>query len=85
VENANISRNFRIKERMSLNIRVEFNNIFNRTQLPGPSTGGNFATAPTKFTSGATAGLYSGGFGTFNVLSGLAGQRTGTFVARFQF
>jgi len=85
VENANISRNFRIKERMSLNIRVEFNNIFNRTQLPGPSTGGNFATAPTKFTSGANAGLYSGGFGTFSVLSGLAGQRTGTFVARFQF
>jgi hypothetical protein len=86
-ENANASRNFRFgKEgRYNLNLRVEFNNIFNRTVLPGPSTGGNFATAPTKSSSGATAGLYSGGFGTFNVLGGLSGQRTGTFVARFQF
>jgi hypothetical protein len=57
-ENANFSRDFRIKERYSLNIRVEFTNIFNRVQLPtaaGAAGGinlGNFAAAPTKFTSG---------------------------------
>jgi hypothetical protein len=84
VENANFSRNFRIKERASLNIRVEFTNIFNRMQLPGPALG-SFASAPTKFTSGANIGLYSGGFGSIVPVNGTAGQRAGTLVARFQF
>ena len=85
-ENANISRNFRFgKEgRFNLNIRAEFNNVFNRTQLPAP-TGGSFSATTQKFTSGPNTGLYSSGFGTFSVLSGTTGQRTGTFVARFQF
>jgi len=34
VENANFSRSFRITERVNLNVRVEFNNVFNRMQLP---------------------------------------------------
>ncbi len=76
-ENVNFSRNFRFKERVTLNVRVEFNNILNRMRLPNPSTAGNFASAPTLFTSGANNGLYSGGFGTMNVLSGTSGQRTG--------
>jgi hypothetical protein len=92
-ENANFSRDFRIKERYSLNIRVEFTNIFNRLRLPTSTTAlgginlGNFATAPTKFTSGANAGLYSGGFGTIvSPLTGsVTGQRAGTLVARFTF
>jgi hypothetical protein len=83
-ENANFSRNFRIKERASLNIRVEFTNIFNRMQLPA-ITLGNFASAPVKFTSGPNAGLYSSGFGTLNPTAGTTGQRTGLLVARFQF
>ena len=85
LENANFSRNFRIKERVNLNVRVEFNNIFNRTQLPNPTVTGNFATAPTKFTSGPQTGLYSGGFGTLSVLSGTTVSRTGTYVARITF
>jgi hypothetical protein len=84
-ENANFSRNFRIKERVSLNVRVEFNNVFNRMRLPNPSVAGNFAVPPTRFNSGASAGLYSGGFGTYSVLGGLLGQRNGTFVARVTF
>ncbi len=84
-ENANFSRNFRLTEKVSLNVRAEFNNVFNRTRLPNPSIAGNFAQAATKFTSGASTGLYSGGFGTYSVLSGLSGQRTGTFVARLTF
>ena len=83
-ENVNFSRNFRFKERVTLNVRVEFNNIMNRMRLPGP-VGGNFATNPTLFTSGANTGLYSGGFGTMSVLSGTSGQRTGTFVGRITF
>ena len=84
-ESVNFSRNFRIKERVTLNVRAEFYNIFNRMRLPNPSTAGNFATPPTRFTTGASTGLYSGGFGTYSVLNGLTGQRTGTVVARVTF
>ena len=91
-ENANFSRSFRFKEHYNLNIRVEFTNIFNRMQWPTSLTAlgginlGNFASAPTKFTSGANAGLYSGGFGTIlTPVNGTTGQRAGTFVARFTF
>jgi hypothetical protein len=89
-ENVNFSRNFKIARegRISLNIRVEFNNIFNRLILPNPvgaTVASSFAAQPTKFTSGQNAGLYSGGFGTFNVLSGVGNQRTGTYVARLTF
>ncbi len=93
VENANFGRNFRIKERYSLNIRVEFTNIFNRLELPtslaapGGVNLGNFAATPTKFQAGANAGKYSGGFGTIlTPLTGaVIGQRAGTLVARFTF
>ncbi|MEO5922327.1 MAG: TonB-dependent receptor [Bryobacteraceae bacterium] len=83
-ESGNFSRNFRIKEKMNLNLRVEFQNVFNRTQFPGISLT-NFQNAPTRFTSGANNGLYSGGFGTIVPTSGTTGQRTGSFVARFTF
>jgi len=86
VENANFSRNFRFgkEARYSLNLRVEFANVFNRTQFPGINLG-NFSTPPTKFTSGANAGLYSGGFGTIVPTSGTTGMRSGTFIGRFTF
>jgi hypothetical protein len=84
-ENANFSRNFSIKEGISLNVRVEFTNILNRTQLPNPSAAGAFATPATKFSSGVNTGLYSGGFGSITPLSGTTGQRAGSFVARVTF
>jgi hypothetical protein len=84
-ESANFGRNFRIKERVNLNLRVEFANVFNRTVLPAISVAGNFSSAPIKFTSGPNTGLYSSGYGTINPTAGTSGYRTGTFVARFQF
>jgi hypothetical protein len=83
-ENANFSRNFRIKEGINFNVRIEFNNVFNRMQLPFPNLG-NFATQPTRFTTGPNAGLYSGGFGTIVPTSGTNGMRTGTLVGRLTF
>jgi len=90
-ENANFSRTFRVKERYTLQVRAEFTNIFNRVQYAIP-TGqttainlGNFATAPTTFTSGPNKGLYSGGFGTITPYAGAVGQRAGTLVARISF
>jgi hypothetical protein len=86
-ENANISRIFRLKERVSLQVRVEFNNIFNRLTLPNPTLG-NYTSAIS-----TSNGLQTGGWGTFN--NGFAGPiqtagvptapRTGLFVARLQF
>jgi hypothetical protein len=90
-ENANFSRNFRIKERYTFQIRAEFTNIFNRMVWPTPLFGttaigvGSFATAPTVFTSGPNKGLYSGGFGTIVPETTASGQRSGTIVARFSF
>jgi hypothetical protein len=83
-ENANFSRTFRIKESITLNIRGEFTNVFNRTRLPQPATSG-FATAPTIQQTGALQGLYSGGFGTIVPTAGTTGMRSGTLVARLQF
>jgi hypothetical protein len=83
-ENANFGRTFRLKERVTLNIRAEFTNVFNRTRLPQPTTSG-FATVPTKQTSGQFIGLYSGGFGTVVPTGGTSGYRTGTLVGRLTF
>ena len=83
-ENFNLSRNFRIKEKVTLHIRAEFQNAFNRTRLPQPSVG-TFTANPTRFTSGSNAGLYSGGFGTIVPTSGTSGARTGTLIARITF
>jgi hypothetical protein len=84
-ESANLSRNFRFKERYTLQIRIEMNNIFNRTLLPQPTSGGaNFAANPT-----AVGGQYTGGFGTFgNLPTGAAAPgpaRSGLLIGRFQF
>jgi hypothetical protein len=84
-ESANLSRNFRFKERYTLQVRVEMNNIFNRTLLPQPTSGlANFAANPT-----ASGGQYTGGFGTFgNLQTGAAAPgapRSGLFIARIQF
>ena len=87
-ESMNLSRNFRFKERYSLQVRLEMNNIFNRMLLPQPTSGGppaaNFSAAPT-----SAGGQFTGGFGTFgNLQTGTAvvgAARSGLFVARFQF
>jgi hypothetical protein len=88
-ESMNFSRNFRFKERVSLNVRVEFQNIFNRMQFPSiTNTNGvipNFSSNATTVPSGANRGLYSGGFGTIVPLSGTSGQRSGSIVARVTF
>ena len=92
-ENLNISRNFRIKEKVTIHIRAEFQNVMNRTRLqtnaatPGNLIGTNgFATPASKFTTGANAGLYSSGFGTISpIANGTPQARTGTLIGRITF
>jgi hypothetical protein len=83
-ENLNLSRNFRLMERVVLHIRVEFQNALNRTRLPQPSVA-TYTATPNRFPTGVNAGLFSGGFGTIVPTSGTAGARTGTMIARITF
>jgi hypothetical protein len=77
-ENLNLARVWR-REGYSVEFRGEFYNVFNRTQLPNPSSSNPLATT----TYGPT-GLLTGGFGYINP-SGVGGERTGQFVIRVKF
>ena len=80
VENLSLGRVFRIKERASLQIRAEFTNVFNRTQMNNPVATNPLATPQTN-----AAGQTTAGFGYINVGSTFAAPRQGQLVARFQF
>ncbi|MEI9814217.1 MAG: carboxypeptidase regulatory-like domain-containing protein [Acidobacteriota bacterium] len=97
-ENANLARNFRMGPdgRYTLQLRVEFTNIFNRTFLPNPYAGVALATNPGNPSTPigvSSDGRYVSGFGTFGNLrnagafnvAGNPAQRQGTFIARFSF
>ena len=81
-----MSRNFRFgpEGRIVLHIRGEFQNVFNRTRLPQPTTNG-YQNNPVTFSSGTNTGLYSSGFGTIVPVSGTNGARTGTLIGRLTF
>jgi hypothetical protein len=94
VENANIGRNFRIKERMNFQIRGEFVNVFNRTLMPGPGT-----SNPQAPVTKNNLGIQTGGFGVINAFfapntapnpptmstNATLQSRQGTLIARFSF
>jgi hypothetical protein len=89
IENLAFGRNNRIKERMSLNVRAEFTNVFNRAIINDP-TSTNPATPQTRVT-GSTQTAAGFGFinnavlnqGTF--ATGGGQPRQGQLVGRFQF
>ncbi len=92
-ENFNIGRVFQIREAMSLSIRAEFVNIFNRTVLPAPSATSPL-TAATCFVSGTTGATtstcpagatYASGYGFEQTAAIAGGTRTGQIVARLRF
>ena len=78
-ESLSLERVFRFREQMSLNIRVEMSNVFNRTRIPMPS---NSMLLPqvTDANGNATSGF---GYATNWINAG--GQRTGQLVMRFNF
>jgi hypothetical protein len=98
-ENFNFGRTFKFgnEGRYGLQIRAEFVNIFNRTQIGNPGT-----SAPGSAPSKNAYGQYSAGFGVVNLAvagprtapsytqNAVVGQlytlpRTGTLIARFTF
>ncbi len=94
-ENFAFGRQFRIKERLTLMVRAEFTNIFNRTYLNNPAisgTGISPQTLPTcKLPTGTNGACNQpgeqivSGFGAINTSTVLYPQRTGQLVARFEF
>ena len=79
-ENMNFGRTFRVRERMSLNVRAEFFNVFNRLYLPVPS-----ASNPAATSTFNKSGVPTAGFGYIINSSSIGGQRNGQLVARFVF
>jgi hypothetical protein len=84
-ENVNFGRNFQIRERMTLSIRAEFFNVFNRVYLPGPGSSNLQSGNPLATPTYTSAGVPTGGFGYITNSNGIGGQRNGQLVARFQF
>ncbi len=79
-ESFNVGRTFRIKESITFNVRAEFSNVFNRTQMNNPSSA-NATTAPAR----NALGVYTNGFGFINTGGTASLPRQGTIVARLQF
>ncbi len=80
VENMSLGRIFRIKERATIQIRAEFTNIFNRTEMSNP-TGTNALATPQYNNLGQT----TAGFGYINTGTTYSAPRQGQLIARFQF
>ena len=86
-ESVSFARNFKFDKegRYNLQVRMEFQNIFNRTFLPVPSVANpNLAIATTPY---AGININNSGFGTIATLNGGVGAqpRAGQLVARFSF
>ena len=86
-ENMSLGRQFALKERLQLSIRIEFANIFNRAQMPNP-TSTNAAQTQVK----NAFGVPTAGFGFISTANEGAitnvqtvTSRQGTVVARFTF
>jgi hypothetical protein len=90
-ESFSIGRNFPLakENKVSLNIRAEFQNVFNRLFLSNPSVGGQTNVNPSTPPTNNTFGLFTGGYGYVNWVAGTVGfgarPRTGQIVARVNF
>jgi hypothetical protein len=80
VENLSFGRNFRIKERSSLQIRAEFTNFMNRTQPNNPTATNALATQTRN-----SAGQTTAGFGYISTGTVFSAARQGQLIARFSF
>jgi hypothetical protein len=79
-EQASLGRIFRLREKMSLQIRAEFFNIFNRTFLNNPTSSNSLAQQVRN-----SAGIPTSGFGYISSGSVAAANRTGQLVGRITF
>jgi hypothetical protein len=78
-ENMSLARIFRLREKVSLQLRVEMQNVFNRTRISNPS---NQLNVPQTWNAAHTSIV--SGFGYANAINA-TGQRSGQIVARITF
>jgi hypothetical protein len=83
-ENLAVGRMFRIREKMTLNMRIEFTNVFNRAFANNPIST-NPQMAQTRVNPNDPNSPTSGGFGFIDTTSVNQPPRQGQIVARFQF
>lgn len=81
-ENMNLGRTFQFNERLKLNIRAEFFNVFNRVTLGTPSSSNPTAATTVNNATGAISGF---GYYSIGSTSNAGSPRVGLLVARFQF
>lgn len=82
-ENFSFGRIFQLQEGMTLSLRIELMNVFNRVQISNPAiefNSNNHTLPQVKNPDGTTAF----GFGYINAIDA-GGQRTGQLVMRFNF
>jgi hypothetical protein len=81
-ESLGLGRILRIREGITLQLRAEFFNIFNRTEINNPTGTNALATQTAN-----AAGVPTGGFGYINPTSlyPFSTPRQGQILARFQF
>ena len=79
-ESLSLGRLFRIREHMSLELRVEAFNVFNRTQMNDPDGTNSLLTAVRD-----ANGVLQSGFGRIDPGSLNAPPRHGQMLARFRF
>ena len=78
-ENMSVERIFHAKEKIKVSLRLDMTNIFNRINVPAPSSG-NAQSTQTRNSSGAP----TGGFGYINVANP-SGSRQGQAILKFMF
>jgi Carboxypeptidase regulatory-like domain len=81
-ENMNFGRTFQLREKMSLSVRAEFFNVFNRVNLGTPTSSNPLATTSVNNATGAINGF---GYYSIGNTSNFGGQRNGQLVARLRF
>jgi hypothetical protein len=79
-ENLNFGRTFRFGERVTLNVRAEFTNIFNRANISSPISTNATTSQLTRNANGTT----QAGFGSLQPSTTLL-PRNGLLIARIQF
>jgi hypothetical protein len=85
----NFGRNFRLSKegKVNLNVRAEFQNVFNRVTLSSPSVGGPTNVNPlSPSAKNNPGGALSAGYGFVNTFNGAGTTpRSGQIVARLTF
>jgi len=83
-ENFSFGRTFRVSERVSFNIRAEFTNVLNRTEMNSPTSTNALAT-PTRQIATDPNSKTTAGFGWINTASLAKDPRSGVIVGRLTF